>query len=155
SPAVDVPIFDIGGVANQDVIAPFAFIVNKSDAELAKEREELARSAKPIFTYSSATRDSVLRTLDDFMTAVARASARAGTPREAVPAVQSAATEFGVTLLPGEAEYLADATRRSTMREGLRRVYARWLQAGVTSSSALDDVRGEVILRLGAEERNM
>ena len=45
SPAVDVPIFEVGGVANQDVIAPFAFTVRKSDAELAKEREVLARSA--------------------------------------------------------------------------------------------------------------
>ena len=155
SPAVDVPIFEVGGVANQDVIAPFAFTVRKSEAELAKEREELARSAKQIFTYSAATRDSVLRTLDEFMTAVGRAASRASNTREAVPAVQRAASEFGITLLPGEAEYLADATRRSTMREGLRRVYSRWLAAGVTSSSALDDVRGEVILRRGDEERNM
>jgi hypothetical protein len=155
SPAVDVPIFEVGGVANQDVIAPFAFTVRKSDAELAKEREELARSAKPIFTYSAATRDSVLRTLDEFMTAVGRAAAGADSPREAVPAVQRAASDFGVTLLPGEAEYLAVSSRRATMREGIRRVYARWLSAGVTSSSALDDVRGEVILRRGDEERNM
>jgi hypothetical protein len=155
SPAVDVPIFEVGGVANQDVIAPFAFTVRKSEAELAKEREELARSAKPIFTYSATTRDSVLRTLDEFMTAVGRAAASAGSPREAVPAVQRAASDFNVTLLPGEAEYLAVSSRRATMREGIRRVYARWLSAGVTSSSALDDVRGEVILRQGSEERNM
>jgi membrane-associated HD superfamily phosphohydrolase len=155
SPAVDVPIFEVGAVANQEVIAPFAFTVRKSDADLAREREELSRSAKPIFTYSSAARDSALRTLDEFMTAVGRAASGAGSPREAVPAVQRAASEFNITLLPGEAEYLADATRRGTMREGLRRVYSRWLSAGVTSSSALDEFRGEVILRRGGEERNM
>jgi cyclic-di-AMP phosphodiesterase PgpH len=155
SPAVDVPIFEVGAVANQDVIAPFAFTVRKSEAELAKEREELARSAKPIFTYSSAARDSALRVLDEFMTAAGNAARGAGSPREAVAAVQRAAAGFNVTLLPGEADYLTDPTRRATMREGIRRVYTRWLSAGVTSSSALDDVRGEIILRRGGEERNL
>lgn len=155
SPAVDVPIFEVGSVANQDVIAPFAFMVPKSSADLAKEREELARSVKPIFTYSSAARDSALATLNDFMTAVGRAADGASSPREAVEAVQRAAAARGITLSPAEAEFLADSRRRAAMREGIRLVYTRWLAAGVTSSSALDDVPGEVILRRGGEERSM
>jgi len=58
SAAVDSPIFEIGSVATQNVIAPFGFVVPKSMTDLHDEREQLARSAKPIFVYSSAALDS-------------------------------------------------------------------------------------------------
>jgi hypothetical protein len=51
SPAVDFPLYEIGSVAADNVIAPFAFRVRKSDAELARERDELSRAAQPIFVY--------------------------------------------------------------------------------------------------------
>ena len=50
SAAVDSPIFEIGSVATQNVIAPFGFTVPKSFTDLHEEREQLARSAKPIST---------------------------------------------------------------------------------------------------------
>jgi putative nucleotidyltransferase with HDIG domain len=37
----------------------------------------------------------------------------------------------------------------------VRRVFGRWLSAGIVSSGALDDVRGEVIVRRGTDERSM
>ena len=58
SAAVDSPIFEIGSVATQNVIAPFGFTVRKSETDLRDEREQLARSAKPIFDYSAAALDS-------------------------------------------------------------------------------------------------
>jgi putative nucleotidyltransferase with HDIG domain len=148
-------MFEVGAVANQDVIAPFAFTVRKSDADLAKEREELARSAKPIFTYSPSARDSALSSLGSYMDAMSTASRGAESARQRIQAIQRASASRGVTLTPAEAEYLADAARRASMRDGIRRVYTRWLSSGVTSSAALDDVRGEVILRRGGEERNV
>ena len=58
SPAVESPIFEVGSVASQTVIAPFGYTVRKSDQELQREREELARSAKPVLAYSTAGADT-------------------------------------------------------------------------------------------------
>ncbi|HEU4566345.1 MAG TPA: HDIG domain-containing protein [Gemmatimonadaceae bacterium] len=166
APAVDVPIYEVGAVAQENVIAPFGFAVRKSDAELAKEREELARSAKPIFVYVPAALDSSRAGLRAFMAAVSDAAAST-VPREAPAAaqraaqktaaasVQRAAAAAGVSLTPQEAEYLAIPGRRNGMADALRRVYDRWLPEGVATSTALDDVRGEVILRRGTVERNL
>ncbi|HEX6964503.1 MAG TPA: HDIG domain-containing protein, partial [Gemmatimonadaceae bacterium] len=155
SPAVDSPIFEVGSVATQNVIAPFAFNVPKPDAALAKERDELARSAKPIFVYLPAALDSSQQQLNAFMDSVRAAVAGADSAKERVPGVLRAASAFGVTLTDSEAQYLTFAARRRAMEDALRRVFGRWLSVGVASGSTIDDVRGEIILRRGTEERGM
>ena len=47
SPAVDFPIYEIGSVASDNVIAPFAFRVLKSNAELQGERTVLVSTHDP------------------------------------------------------------------------------------------------------------
>jgi cyclic-di-AMP phosphodiesterase PgpH len=152
--AVDSPIFEIGSVATQNVIAPFAFNVRKSDPELLNEREQLARSAKPIFVYSAAALDSTQRQLSMVMRAIAAAADSAG-PRTAADAVVLAAASNGLTLTAPEGAYLASGARRRAMQDALRRVYSRWLAEGIAATSALDEVQGEMIVRRGAEERNV
>jgi len=153
SPAVDTPIFETGAVATQSVIAPFAFDVRKPDVDLQREREELARSAKPIYTYVPAALDSSQSELEAFMRAVGD-SAAAGQHRPDPGAIQRAAEAVGVSLSSAEAEYLASTARRRALQEGIRRLFARWLGAGVAASGATDDVHGEAIVRHGAEERS-
>ncbi len=105
SPAVDVPIFEVGSVATDIVIAPFAYTVRKSESDLAQEREELARSAKPIFVYVPAAHDSSIRAITRFTGAIADAAA-AASGRQGVAAVQRASEAHRITLSPAEAEYL-------------------------------------------------
>ncbi|HEX7940583.1 MAG TPA: hypothetical protein VF488_02195, partial [Gemmatimonadaceae bacterium] len=173
APAVDSPIFEVGSVATANVIAPFAFDVPKSDAELAKERDELARSAKPIFVFVPAALDSAQRQLTSFPDTVAAASAaaaaaaapartdaRGAARRDSVAAaqraaIQSAAASQGVSLSAPEADYLTSAARRRAMEDALHRVFGRWLSQGIVSGSAIEDLRGEVILQRGADERSM
>ncbi|MDQ3699278.1 MAG: HDIG domain-containing protein [Gemmatimonadota bacterium] len=154
APAVDVPIYEVGAVASENVIAPFAFAVRKTDAELAKERDELAGSAKPIFVYVPAALDSSRASLDRFMTAVARA-ARGAQPEDVGEAMRRAADSLGTSLTTEEAAYLAAPGRRNGMHDAISRAYSRWLPEGVTASTALDEVRGEVLLRRGTVERNL
>lgn len=154
SPAVDVPIFEVGAVATDNVIAPFAYRVRKTDSDLAQEREELARSAKPIFVYVPAAHDSSIRGITRFTGAIAGASA-AASGRQKLVAVQRAAEAFRITLSTAEAEYLANANRRGALADGVRRVFDRWLTLGVAASGAMDDVTGEIILRRGKDERNL
>ncbi|HEU4640981.1 MAG TPA: HDIG domain-containing protein, partial [Gemmatimonadaceae bacterium] len=174
APAVDSPIFEVGSVATANVIAPFAFDVPKSDAELAKERDELARSAKPMFVFVPAALDSAQRQLTAFSDTVAAAApttsaqrgASKGDARAAAVrrdslaeaqriAIQNAAGSQGVSLSAGEADYLASAPRRRAMEDALHRVFGRWLSQGIVSGSAIEDLRGEVILQRGGEERSM
>ncbi len=150
APAVDSPVYEVGSVAAQSVIAPFAFTVFKSPTELTKERDELSRSAQPILVYSAAAVDSSLTQLRAFTDGVGAA------PREGATAtIQRTAVKFGVTLSPAEAEYLAFPGRRQAMEAGVRRVFQRWLPAGITSSAGLEGIRGEVIVRRGSDERSM
>ncbi|HET7564804.1 MAG TPA: HDIG domain-containing protein, partial [Gemmatimonadaceae bacterium] len=155
SPAVDSPIFEVGSVATQNVIAPFAFNVPKPEAALAKERDELARSAKPIFVYLPAALDSSQQQLKSFMDSVRAAVAASDSAKERVPAVLHTASMFGVTLTDSEAQYLTFAARRRALEDALRRVFGRWLSVGVASGTTIDDVRGEIIVRRGTEERGM
>ncbi len=152
--AVDSPIFEMGSVATQNVIAPFAFNVRKSNAELLDEREQLARSAKPIFVYSAAGLDSSQRQLSMTMRAIAAAADSAGARNGAIAAVRAAADQ-GLTLTPPEGLYLAQSGKRHAMQDALRHAYARWLAEGIATTSALDDVQGEMIVRRGTEERNV
>jgi putative nucleotidyltransferase with HDIG domain len=154
APAVETPIFEVGSVATENVIAPFAFTVRKSGAELAREREELARSAQPIFVYSRSPLDSAQTALAEFMEVVANAVSSDTGARAQGAAVQRVAAARGITLTASEAEYLTFAARRRAMQDGIRRAFARWLAAGVTSSSNVEEIRGEVIIRRGAEERS-
>lgn len=151
SPAVDSPIFEVGSVADQTVIAPFAYTVRKTDAELARERDELAASVKPVFAFSRPALDSALGGLAHFAEAVNRAAASGGAG--AAAAVQRAAAAQGVALSNTEAEYLVFAGRRRALLDGVRRAYGRWLTDGVAASGVGDDLRGEVIVRNGTEER--
>ncbi len=153
SPAVETPIFEVGSVATETVIAPFAFDVRKSDAELVREQEELARSVKPIFVHAPDAADSAVARMTSYMTALARAAE--ANRRDEAEQLRAAAAAFGVALTPDEAEYLAVPVRRRGMEEGIRRAYQRWLTEGVAASGALDEVRGEVILRRGDEERSV
>ena len=46
SPAVDFPIYEVGSVATDNVIAPFAFSVLKNPTELESERESVVRGVE-------------------------------------------------------------------------------------------------------------
>ena len=154
SAAVDSPIFEVGSVATQNVIAPFAFTVRKSDADLRDERDQLARSAKSIFVYSPAALDSSQQQLSQVMRAVAGAADSAGKRNEGAAAMH-AAMQRGIALTPAEGAYLARPEHRRALQEAVHRAFAKWGPEGIAASSALDDVQGELLVRRGAEERNV
>ncbi len=52
------PLLDPGAVADRDVIAPFNFVVNKTDAEIEREGADLAASVKPIYQFDQRMYDS-------------------------------------------------------------------------------------------------
>jgi len=154
SPAVDFPVYEVGSVASDNVIAPFAFSVSKTEAELAKERDAAAATVEPVFDFVPAAADSARRQLAA-LTEALNGAASASDPRNALVGIQQAASSQGLTLSPNEAAYLLQDRRREAMLSAVQRVFDRWLGTGVASRGALDNVRGDVILKNGKDERRI
>jgi cyclic-di-AMP phosphodiesterase PgpH len=153
SPAIDLPIYEIGSVASDNVIAPVAFRVLKTSAELDAERDAVVRGVEPVYEFVPAALDSSRRSLIGFMAAVTQA---AGTNAQlGVPAVQRAAQSLGISLNVMQAMYLANERKRSALGASLARTIDRWLSAGVASGGALDSVRGAIVIRGGGEDRRL
>ncbi|MFL5575378.1 MAG: HD family phosphohydrolase [Gemmatimonadaceae bacterium] len=153
SPAVDFPLLEAGSVAPDNVIAPFAFAVPKSEAELMRERDDMARSVVPLFASAPAALDTARAALRDFGDAVAAAARTPGDEATRAAAVLRAASDRGVQLTAEEAAYLTSAPRRTAMVGAIERTFDRWLAAGVASSSALDAAGPTVNVRRGESER--
>ncbi len=148
-PATNFPIYEVGSVASDNVIAPFAFRVLKDSAELSREREALARTVEPVYAFVPSALDSAQDELRAF--ALALDSVYAGRRRDPA-AVQGAASGFGVKLTGAEVAYLADRGRRSQLIGAVAQSYRRWLAAGVAAAGAFDGVSGEVRVRRGQVE---
>lgn len=151
APATEVPIHEVGAVAPDNVIAPFAFSVPKTDAELRREREDVERAAEPVFRMAPAALDTARQLLSQFGRDIAAAASSPGD----VANVQAAARTFGVVLQPDEADYLLSPARRQRMLFSVQRVFERWLSAGVVASGAVDRLRGEILLVRGTDERRV
>jgi putative nucleotidyltransferase with HDIG domain len=152
SPAVDFPVYEVGSVASDNVIAPFAFSVPKTESELTKERDAAAATVEPVFDYVPAALDSTRRQFAALTQAI---TAAATDPRNPVLAIQQASAAQGITLTAPEAAYLAQERKRSALLSAVQRVFERWLASGVASRGSLDNVRGDLILRIGKDERRV
>lgn len=149
APAVNFPLLELGAVAPENVIAPFAFDVPKSPEELEREREELARTVTPVLRFSAAGRDSSLAQLRAYREALAADSAADDAQR-----IRRSA-QLGIRLSAEEAAYLADPARRTALLNAVERSFDQSLAAGVAAPGALDSLRGSVILQRGEEERTI
>lgn len=149
APAANYPVYDVGAVAGDNVIAPFAFRVLKSDAELAREREALARTVEPVYTFIPSALDSAQQQLQGFGGALD--AAFTGHAGESA-AVRAVASTYGVSLSTAEIAYLAGPARRAQLLDAVAQAYRRWLAAGVAAAGALDGVSGEVLVRRGQTE---
>ncbi|MGH7678046.1 MAG: hypothetical protein ACRENU_06235, partial [Gemmatimonadaceae bacterium] len=152
TPATRIPIYEVGAVATDNVIAPFAFQVTKTEAELQREREDVARAAEPIFRQVPSALDTSRALLVGFESATAAAASRA--PLN-LAAIERAGRMVGVTLTPDEAAYLASPLRREPLIAAVRRVFERWVSGGVVASGTMDQLRGEVLLRRGGIDRRL
>jgi cyclic-di-AMP phosphodiesterase PgpH len=155
APAVEFPVLEVGAVSPTNVIAPFQFRVPKTETDLARERDDAARTVVPQFEYVPAAVDSARAELQAFMQSVAAAAASAQNEGDRAAAVQRAAEGFGVRLTADEAAYLSVPVRRRNMSEALGVVIDRWLAQGVALGGALDSVRGNLFLRRDGENRTV
>ena len=153
SPAVDLPVYEVGSVASDNVIAPFAFRVLKTPAELKTERDAVVRAVEPVYDFVPAALDSARQALAAFNSAIIEAAA--ADPASAPAAIQRAAASWGMQLTVPQAAYLATERRRAALMLALSRVFDRWLSVGVASAGTVDSVHGPIIVRSGRDDRRV
>jgi len=151
SSSADVaPLLEPGAQADQEIVAPFNFVVNKSEDELQRESEELAASAKPIYEFRQHTYDSAATTMAAFFTAVDAAV------DQGPQAVIRAAGDFGVPVTLQEAAYVSKGGKRRALQQSLVRVFDRTLAQGVTGPGVLQvEQSRELIVRRGSTESSV
>ena len=151
SSAADVaPLLEPGARADEDIVAPFNFVVNKSEDELQREAEELAASAKPIYEFRQRAFDSATTSMRAFFDAV-DAAAEQG-PQEII----RASRDFGVTVTAQEAVYLAKGGKRRALQQALSALFDRTLALGVTGPGVLQvEQSREIIVRRGSNESSV
>src|SRR5262249_2644131 len=113
APAVDLPIYEVGSVASDNVISPFAFHGLTGKDELEKGRTSIGSGVEPVFGLVPAALDSAKQSLNAFGAAIGQAAT--ATPQNAAIAVQRAASGWGITLTTNQAAYLGNPTRRAAM----------------------------------------
>ncbi len=135
APVGMTPLYDVGTVAPEAVIAPFAFTVPKSTAALAAERADAAAAVVPIFVRRPVAVDTARARLAALDSALG-----------AVGAGAHAALPDGLRLTPTETEWVRDPRRRRTLVDSARLAIEQWLPRGVVETSALRDVRGQIAI---------
>ena len=136
----DAPPLEAGEVAPSDVVAPFDFVVPKPPAQLAREREALAATVRPIYEYHPAALDSALAAAATLFAALDSAATPA--------ALGDSAQARGVPLSASEAEFLLGNGRRAAYRRAVDQMLRHVLSLGVTAPGQLQsETASEIVLR--------
>jgi cyclic-di-AMP phosphodiesterase PgpH len=142
------PVPSVGQISKRTIMAPFAFEVRKSPAEIAREGESRALTAQPVYRFSPTAYDSSLAAARGFFAELERA-AEAGGP-DSVEAIVASRVRLGTE----ETRFLTDSTSRRQLQEIFTHFLAEGLSRGVADAGA---IRGEVspviALRRGETER--
>ncbi len=136
----ETEMLEAGDVASEEIIAPFDFYVEKSDAEIQAEVQRLEGVVLPVFDVRADRVDSVLARTDSLLAALARAE----TPAEGV----AAARLYRVPLTPEEAEHLTNERTLNQYGRTLRRMLAQELRRGAVAAQEAEGLRTRPSIRL-------
>jgi putative nucleotidyltransferase with HDIG domain len=141
------PQLSVGSRADHDIVAPFDFVVGKSEADLQRETEEIVASARPIYEFHVRTYDSVRVDVQRFFTAINAVAA------EGPAAVTRVAGDAEVPLDAAEGGYLAGAPKRQAMQRALADLVQRTLGQGVVANLPFEgESAPQLIVRRGEVE---
>jgi len=151
SSAADVaPLLEPGARTDKEIIAPFNFVVNKSEDELQREAEELSASAKPIYEFRQRAYDSTATAMRAFFDALDAAA------EQGPQAILRASRDYGVAVTLHEAAYLAKSGKRRALQRALTELFDRTLALGVTGPGVLQvEQSREIIVRRSSGESSL
>ncbi|MCZ6917316.1 MAG: HDIG domain-containing protein [Gemmatimonadetes bacterium] len=140
---VEVP--EVGAVALEEIVAPFAFVVPKTESEIQQEADDLASRVNPIYEYRAGVSDSIATRIDALFIGLDTS--------DSADAMITVAQGFGVMLTGEEASYLGAVTVRSAFRRSLRRMVTIYLARGVAAPGTVrNELNNEVMVRRAGSE---
>ena len=139
------PLLHIGVRADRQVLAPFDFVVTKSQDELQREADAVAGTVRPIYEYRNAVFDSVRAASRSYFAATDSAA------RQGRDALGRVSQQSGVPLSAAETDYLSRPQKRHALETAIGDLFQRTLSQGVASTLAADS-GVEIIVRRGATE---
>ena len=149
SSATDLgPLLEPGAKADHDVVAPFDFVVTKTDEELAREAEDLAASAKPLYQFQQRAYDTTTAELHAFFQALGDSTG------QGPQAIIRVARRSSIALSLGEAGYVQKGGKRRNLERALTDLFTQTLAQGVTGPGVLQaEQSAQLIVRRGASEQ--
>jgi hypothetical protein len=137
----NVTRYEIGDVAQDEVLAQVAFSVPKTPEELAAERDEAAASTEPVFDFIPGAVGITELRLNSFFDRISDAGRRDG-----VAAVQTVLNAESIRVSDRGAEVLADSTSLAELRRAALYAVRQYLPTGVIESSQALDIRTDRIV---------
>jgi putative nucleotidyltransferase with HDIG domain len=147
SPGVQVIRYEVGSVADMDVIAPLTFDVPKNRDELERERQGAAASVPPTFVLDPDAEATMLEGLARFFEETARVAQVEGDELQILDAVSWLLEDRGMTPTPERLAWLRDPAIRATIAQLAETVVRELLPRGVLDDAArLEQGVGRILL---------
>lgn len=150
-PMRSVSRYTIGMVADEDVLAEFAFAIPKSDEELARDRREAVALVPPTFEHGPAVADSVRGRLEEFFAELEGAVLASRRTADTVRAVLS---RYGIPGSESQIGLLADRESRQLVTRASLAAASEILPRGVANATDAELITTDrIAVREGEEER--
>lgn len=142
----EIPFYRVGAVAREDVIAPFAFRVPKSPADLERERTDAMRRVEGVFEVATAPVATIRSEVGHIEQAVRDATTSTS--------LMTQLAGMQIRLTPAEAAHIADPSQQPAFLAALKRVVEA-AGRGVADPTSLRDVGPAIVIRGGSTERRV
>ncbi len=139
APLTDFPVLERGMVAEEDVIAEIPFPIYRSEAELARARQDAAAAEKPIFVYDGSAVDEMLSAVDGFFARIDSVLAAAASASEAREDVRAFMTAQAVPPSAQEVNLILDDRQRERLRRAVREAILTELPRGIAQPVELEE----------------
>jgi cyclic-di-AMP phosphodiesterase PgpH len=139
APLADFPVLERGMVAEEDVIAEVPFSVYRSEAELARARQDAAAAEKPIFVYHPAAVDTMLASVETFFSRIDSVAVAAPSEEAAREEVRRVMAAQAVPPSFQEVELLLDTRQRERLRRSVRVAILEELPEGIALPIELEE----------------
>lgn len=138
--------YEVGMVADQDLLATVPFDVPKSQEELERDRELAAAAVPPTLDYRPEAVDSMAARVERFFDAVDSAAAAGG-----APAVESYLNRVSIRPQPAQLQLLVDEASRARLRDAALAAVNQILRGGVFDNEE-DITTDRVAIRIDGQD---
>jgi putative nucleotidyltransferase with HDIG domain len=145
APLPDFPFMERGMVANEDVTAEIPYSIPRSEAELARARQDAAASVNPIFVYDSTAVDSMLAQVDRFFLRVDSVATSEGSDAAVRRRIRDLLSAYGVPPSTEDVELLVNEGQRRRLRGTVRAAIREELPRGIAVAGELEEAGSQEI----------